>query len=252
MIFFDTISTIFKEDKSMTDFFPMRHSQNHHEILFGDQKGKMAVMFGLSAQGYEDFVERALDDGAGWTEIARVIGWINYSVFTSYYKKKYNDVFEKHNVHLIKPAHGFQKGWFLYDQKNKIWTMMEETIEAEGLYSLPKPCVKRIILRPKTGTDLFLVLNDINENIHLDFNMTESHPFNEICFHCYMSKSDNKIEVKSENPIFLADMILDFQEQGYILTDEVFFDLPSINNADKLCLNKDSKQYFVEKGILFS
>lgn len=57
----------------MNTLFPFNHSKNHDDLLLGYKKDGVAMMMGIEAQGYQAFVKRSLDDGAGWTEIAKVI-----------------------------------------------------------------------------------------------------------------------------------------------------------------------------------
>lgn len=233
--------------------FPVRASKNHYDLIFGDKKDAVAAMFGLEAQGYLPFIERALKDGAGWTEIAKTIGWINYGVFQDYYKRKYKDTFEKHNVLLIKPAHGLQKGWFLYNQEKKEWIIMDKTVQAPGLSMMPTPCVERIILMPrKDCEDIQVALKELNEHVHLDFNMTESNPFNQICFHCYMKKDEDTLEIAADTAEELTILINEQQNKGFKLIEDIYFDLPSIDNADKLRMDKNSNEVFKDNGVIFN
>lgn len=237
----------------MKQFIPFRHSKNHHDLLFNNQnKNQVATLMGLEAQGFKDFVERCVKDGAGWTEIGNIIGWINYGIFKSYYSVLYLNELKEHKLRLLHPAHDEHNGWFIYDHIKKEWRIISEAVNEERYFGLPIPRIEKLIFIPENKENKEEQIEHLNKHLHLDFKMIESNPFNKICFHATMTKGDDTVLVSNDElePLFLE--IKTLQDDGYFLDNTVYFDDPTIDFNDKIMLHESDQNRVTELfGITF-
>lgn len=146
-------------------------------------KGPVAL-FGLSQQDKLAFVERGIEDGIGWEEIGKAIGWIGYAVFKSYYQSKYKKELDeagllmdgpnkpgtKNNV-IVKGNHFVQRTEKEDDSSWPEWPKMETKIKNLHFIIIDKGKFEK---------------HDKNADFLSDIYLKNNGSSNNICFHAYI------------------------------------------------------------------
>lgn len=212
------------------------------------EKGKVRAAFGLEAQGKQSFVERAISDGVGWSEIGNAIGWIGFAVFGSYYQSLYGSLFEEKGLLMVDVNEDQRKGWVQFNPKTNEIFVANETIEepSDNPFKSLEDKIKRVqfLIRDK---ELFK-----NTEMKLpDFYMKESSPFKSQCFHTSIQKGDEieTIRFDSLNFTNLILTLLNKQEDGFTRITSIFFDSENIHNNEKASVPESDLKGYFEIGL---
>lgn len=218
----------------MQNIFLLKNSINYYK------NNKSGLKFGLKSQGRFDFVSRALEDGAGWNDIALRIGWIGFAVFHNYYSSLYNGFLKNNDLILIEPHYLKSKGFIHYDNINNVWSVItsaDHELTPDNFLNRYK--IKNILfISNNKNLDTFIPQLNNDENAKLNFHMVENKPFSEMVYHANIVNNNDKLFVSHSDIFLLINDIIYYQDRGYKLSTDVFFDFITIDDNEKMRVDK--------------
>lgn len=197
-----------------------------------EQEGRIQVAFGLEAQGRANYVNRLVEAGCGWHQVAKAVGWVGFAIFEEYYRMKYADIFKANGFAMGSPNQSFRENSWYYDNKKK--KIYKSTISSDEPYNSLRNEILNIYLRVK-DKDLF---ERSDKSMVLDFDTDMDKVSTLLCFHTTMEK-DGRMELFSHTELKeLMAIIFEKQESGYKRVSPVFYDLIDAPINDKQVIDK--------------
>lgn len=202
------------------------------------------VLFGLKSQGVIGFIDRCIEDGAGWKQIANAIGWIGTTAFESYYNQKYKELFEINNIRMIDPNDDLTEGFLLF--KDKKLNIVKKSVfrKDASIFESHKFRNIQFLNRDKE-------ISKDNTSLDCDFYMKEDNPFSNMCFHTTMKKNNHTKTITSnfDNFPILINEILNYQDNGYYRATDIYFDFLETDNDIKASVGKSNLTKYYSIGL---
>ena len=178
---------------------------------------KMVAMFGIESQGRYKFIERALKNGAGWGQIAEMVGWMASSIISSYYMAKYKTLFSDMGLLMVDLNEDKNKGWVTSDNTTGILTLNESSEFTSGSFFDDKIRSIQFMINDKEKYD------KSNKKVPI-LNIERTGELTGMTYHVKMKKESGEITISRNILNDLILKIIEFQEEGYERISNIFFD----------------------------
>lgn len=205
------------------------------------EKG-ISIAFGVNGQGLTSFIQRCIEDKAGWSEIAQTVGWIDYALFRSFYANKYKEEFEKLGIGLLDKNEVKFKGRLIFNQLTKKIEIIEESEVMKDCNPLKIPQWNDYILFHDFKR--LMTEDKLSKTYSFDFHNVQKSQFSKICFHAFTKDKKfldepNEGLIKGNTILELLEVLIDQYNNGQVLVSDIFFDDPDIDDDLKKQVNKE-------------
>lgn len=207
-----------------------------------DKEG-IKIAFGLHGQNVFEFTERLLEDGSGWNQIAKAIGWVGFAVFKSYYTEKYLELFDSKGVMLVNPNEDLNEGWLKINPETKLLEEIKKEEAENTEYTSWSNVIRNVqfLVRRKSKE----IFEESDKKIDIDFNMELEGSGQTVCFHVWVNEDNDKKLLKANDLQDLMATLILKQDNGVERLSPVYFDIiEGVDDKDKKIISKEAVEFY--------
>lgn len=219
------------------------NAMNHiYPLVFPlDKKKKKGIYrFGMKGQGNLGFVQRCVEDGQGWYQIARSIGWIAFAAMKEYTSITLADFLSENELLIDSCNRPPFFGYALYYPATSEINLNHKKSDVYGsnAFEMSVICAQFISFNKERFKDGAIKA----PNIYL----VNDAPAKNMFFHALMQNGNETVQVIEDQYDKCISCIYDLQLAGFSLESPVYFDMINIPDSEKAHVNEQTSAKDIE------